>query len=132
MSVLHFRIKEHSLSLVSERAWKSVRQLRPWTSSMHNLTFLKAWSSSLFKSARLTSKTRPFNSSVAIFVPVVRVTRVLPQLRVRKGVGALMSYHSFFRKMSPCFFLPPLLPPPLLSFLFLPTAMVLVPEKIYL
>merc|ERR1719162_2737097 len=72
--------------------------------------------------ARLSSSTRPFSSSVAIFVPCVLVTRVFPQLRTAKTLGALMSYHSFFRKMSPCFFLPPFLPP-FVRRLFLPTAM---------
>ena len=33
-------------------------------------------------------------------MPVVRVTGVLPQLRTLKLEGALMSYHSFFRKGS--------------------------------
>lgn len=33
-------------------------------------------------------------------VPVVRVMSVLPTLRVLKYPGALMSYHSFFRKGS--------------------------------
>ena len=33
-------------------------------------------------------------------MPVVRVTGVLPQLRTLKLAGALMSYHSFFRKGS--------------------------------
>ena len=35
-----------------------------------------------------------------VLVPVVRVTGVLPQLRTLKLAGALMSYHSFFRKGS--------------------------------
>jgi hypothetical protein len=35
-----------------------------------------------------------------VLVPVVRVTGVLPQLRTLKLEGALMSYHSFFRKGS--------------------------------
>ena len=35
-----------------------------------------------------------------VLVPVVRVTGVFPQLRTLKLEGALMSYHSFFRKGS--------------------------------
>merc|ERR1719199_1249902 len=92
---------------------------------MQSFTFLDAWSSSMLRSAKLISSTRPFNSSDAIFVPCVLVHRVLPQLRTLKEEGALMSYHSFLRKGSPCFFLPPFLPP-FVSRLFLPTA---IPEK---
>merc|ERR1719401_1156224 len=88
---------------------------------MQSLIFLNERSSSLFKSARFNSKTRPFNSSVAILVPCVRETSVLPQLRWLKTLGALRSYHSFFRKGSPVFFLPPFFPP-FVSRLFLPTA----------
>merc|ERR1719355_372553 len=90
---------------------------------MHSFTFLDARSSSLLRSARFSDKTRPLSSSVAIFVPCVRLTRVLPQLRTLKTLGALTSYHSFFRKGSPAFFLPPFLPP-FVSRLFLPTAMI--------
>merc|ERR1719327_1381788 len=102
-------------------AWKSVRQLRPCTSSTQSLIFLDDWSSSICKSARLNSKTLPFISSEAIFVPCVLEIRVLPQLRTLKADGALMSYHSFFRKGSPAFFFPPFLPP-FVKRLFLPTA----------
>merc|ERR1719355_130782 len=87
---------------------------------MHSFTFLDARSSSLLRSARFSSSTRPFSSSVAIFVPCVRVTKVLPQLRVAKTLGALISYHSFLRKGSPAFFLPPFV-----RRLFLPTAIAL-------
>merc|ERR1719456_1770044 len=88
---------------------------------MQSLIFLYDWSSSAFRSARFNDTTRPFSSSVAIFVPCVRLTRVLPQLRTEKTLGALMSYHSFLRKGSPVFFFPPFLPP-FVSRLFLPTA----------
>merc|ERR1719401_2560273 len=102
---------------------------------MHNLTFLYDWSSSAFRSARLTSKTRPFSSSVAILVPVVLVTSVFPQfVRLMPGLSepppdlkmldALMSYHSFFKNGSPTFFLPPFFPP-FVRRLFLPTAIAL-------
>merc|ERR1719356_1307572 len=121
ISVCHFLMSEHSLSRVSSIPWKSVRQFRPWTSSMHNLIFLYDWSSSWLRSARFNARTRPLSSSVAILVPCVRLTRVLPQLRTEKTLGALMSYHSFLRKGSPVFFLPPFLPP-LVRRLFLPTA----------
>merc|ERR1719491_1278003 len=96
----------------------------PCTSSMHNFTFLYDWSSSLFKSAKFSSKTRPLSESDAILVPEVLVTRVLPHWRTLKTLGALMSYHSFFRKGSPAFFLPPFLPP-FVNRLFLPTAIAL-------
>merc|ERR1719401_2669208 len=89
---------------------------------MQSFTFLYDWSSSLFKSARFSSNTRPFNSSEAILVPCVREQSVLPQLRVLKKLGAFRSYHSFLRKGSPAFFLPPFLPPPFVKRLFLPTA----------
>merc|ERR1719229_975732 len=87
---------------------------------MHSLIFLKDWSS-LLRSARLTSSTLPFSCSEAIFVPCVFEQSVFPQLRIEKVLGALMSYHSFFRKGSPAFFLPPFLPP-FVSLLFFPTA----------
>merc|ERR1719401_684526 len=90
---------------------------------MQSFTFLYDWSSSLFKSARFSSNTRPLSSSVAIFVPCVRETNVLPQLRTPKKLGAFTSYHSFLKNGSPAFFLPPFLPPPLVKRLFLPTAM---------
>merc|ERR1719162_2779106 len=111
----------HCLSRVSDMPWKSVKQFLPCTFSMQSLIFLKELSSSKFKSAKLISRTRPFNSSVAILTPVVRVTRVLAQLRTPKTLGALMSNHSFLRKGSPAFFLPPFLPP-FVKRLFLPTA----------
>merc|ERR1740121_1402623 len=119
--VCHLRISEQSLSRVSVRPWKSVKQFLPCTSSMQSLTFLYDWSSSLFKSAKFNSRTRPFSCSEAILVPWVLVTSVFPHWRVLNTLGALMSYHSFFRKGSPAFFLPPFLPP-LVSRLFLPTA----------
>merc|ERR1719401_1644402 len=90
---------------------------------MQSFTFLYDWSSSLFRSARFSSNTRPLSSSDAIFWPCVLEHNVLPQLRVLKKLGALMSYHSFLRNGSPAFFLPPFLPPPLVKRLFLPTAM---------
>merc|ERR1719345_392331 len=127
MRVFHLRINEHCLSRVSVMAWKSVRQLRPCTSSMQSLTFLNDWSSSALRSARLSSKTLPFISSVAIFVPCVLEMSVLPQLRTLKAEGALISYHSFLRKGSPCFFLPPFLPP-FVNLLFLPTAICAEPQ----
>merc|ERR1719159_378876 len=114
-------MSEQSLSRVRVRPWKSVRQLRPCTSSIQSLTFLYDWSSSMFKSARLSSSTRPFSSSDAIFVPCVLDTRVLPQLRTLKRLGALISNHSFFKKGSPAFFLPPFFPP-FVRRLFFPTA----------
>src|SRR5690242_20017473 len=40
MVVCHFFKKEESLSLVMSKPWKLVKQALPWTSSMHNLTFL--------------------------------------------------------------------------------------------
>merc|ERR1719424_1738028 len=125
INVFHFRIKEHCLSLVSVMPWKSERQLRPCTSSMQSFTFLDDWSSSMLRSAKFISKTRPFISSEAILVPWVREISVLPQLRTLKTLGALMSYHSFLRKTSPVFFLPPFLPP-FVRRLFLPTAMALL------
>merc|ERR1719330_192695 len=88
---------------------------------MQSLIFLKDWSSSLLRSARLTSNTLPFSCSEAILVPCVFEQSVFPQLRVVKVLGALMSYHSFFRKGSPAFFLPPFLPP-FVNLLFFPTA----------
>merc|ERR1719230_2183582 len=89
---------------------------------MHSFTFLYAWSSSPLRSARFSSSTRPLSSSLAILVPCVLVTNVLPQFLVWKRPGALMSYHSFFKNGSPAFFLPPFFPP-LVRRLFLPTAM---------
>jgi hypothetical protein len=56
-------------------------------------------------------------------VPAARVTRVLPTCFTENMEGALMSYHSFLRKMSCCFFFPPFLP--LDMRLFLPTAILL-------
>merc|ERR1719272_349125 len=94
---------------------------------MQSLTFLEDWSSSMLRSAKFISRIRPFISSDAIFVPWVLEINVLPQLRTLKMLGALMSYHSFLRKGSPCFFLPPFLPP-LVSLLFFPTAMVVVDD----
>merc|ERR550532_3920323 len=84
---------------------------------MQSLIFLKDWSSSLLRSARFTSRTRPFSCSLAILVPCVLVQRVFPQLRIENMLGALMSYHSFLRNGSPAFFLPPFV-----RRLFLPTA----------
>merc|ERR1740129_1492932 len=78
---------------------------------MQSLIFLKAWSSSLLRSARFTSRTRPFNDSLAIFVPCVLVQSVFPQLRTVNMLGALMSYHSFLRKGSPAFFFAAFLSP---------------------
>ena len=43
-------------------------------------------------------------------VPFVRVMRVLPQLRLRNMLGALISYHSLRVKGSMIFFLDPFLP----------------------
>merc|ERR1719216_392027 len=83
---------------------------------MQSLIFLNAWSSSLLRSARFTSRTRPFSCSLAILVQ-----SVFPQLRIENMLGALMSYHSFLRKGSPAFFLPPFFPP-FVRRLFLPTA----------
>jgi hypothetical protein len=40
------------------------------------------------------------NIAYNVLVPVVLVMRVLPTLRLAKTPGALMSYHSFFRKGS--------------------------------
>merc|ERR1719237_706836 len=91
---------------------------------MHNFTFFEAWSSSLFRSARLSSRTRPFSCSDAILVPWVLETKVFPHWRWLNTLGALMSYHSFFRNGSLAFFLLPFLPP-LVRRLFLPTAMAL-------
>merc|ERR1719476_742116 len=88
---------------------------------MQSLIFLNAWSSSMLRSARFTSRTRPFSCSLAILVPCVLVHRVLPQLRTVNILGALISYHSFLRKGSPAFFLPPFFPP-FVRRLFLPTA----------
>ena len=56
-------------------------------------------------------------------VPAERVTRVLPTCFTENMEGALMSYHSFLRKTSWAFFLPPFLP--LDMRLFLPTAILL-------
>merc|ERR1740123_1965388 len=88
---------------------------------MQSLIFLNAWSSSLLRSARFTSRTRPFSDTLAIFVPCVLVQSVFPQFRTPNMLGALMSYHSFLRKGSPAFFLPPFFPP-FVRRLFLPTA----------
>ena len=52
-------------------------------------------------------------------VPVVRVTSVLPTLRLVNMLGAFTSYQSFLEKGSTAFFLPPFLP--LLMRLFFPT-----------
>merc|ERR1719193_1536285 len=92
---------------------------------MQSLIFLEDWSSSLLRSAKFNSNTRPFNCSEAIFVPCVRETNVFPHCRWVNTLGALMSYHSFFKKGSLAFFLLPFLPP-LVRRLFLPTAMVLI------
>merc|ERR1719326_1523979 len=108
MSDCHFLMRPQSLSRVRDMPWKSVRQLRPWSSS---------W----FRSARFISSTRPLSESLEIFVPCVLDARVLPQERTVNMDGALMSYHSFFKKGSPTFFLPPFLL--FVSRLFLPTAM---------
>ena len=63
----------------------------------------------MFKSHSEISKTRPLSASDAIFVPCVLVTSVLPQFRTENMLGALISYHSFLRKGSTAFFLPPFL-----------------------
>jgi hypothetical protein len=107
MRETHFLMSEHSLSRVRSMPWKLVRTLKPCTSSQHSLIFLNVWSSSLFRSARLTSKTRPLSPSEAIFVPWVRVMRVLPHVRAANMFGAFTAYHSFLRKGSTAFFLPP-------------------------
>merc|ERR1712137_754062 len=63
------------------------------------------------------------------FRTVVFVTNVLPQLRTEKTLGALMSYHSFFKKTSPAFFLLPFLPP-LVNRLFFPTAIATLKQTV--
>src|ERR1700743_2130834 len=85
---------ERSLSEVMSMPWKLVRQDLPWTSSTRSLTLRKEYSSFLFKSARETSRTRPFKASLAFFMPWVGLTRVLPTLRTSKVEGALISYQS--------------------------------------
>merc|ERR1719230_1478085 len=117
-------MREQVLSRVKARPWKSVRQLRPWTSSTQRRIFLKPWPASSFRSARLNSHTRPFRESEAIFVPDDLVTSVLPAERTLNIDGALMSYHSFLRKGSTIFFFAPFLP--FVRRLFLPTAIVYV------
>src|ERR1700733_12711873 len=81
MRVCHLRTRERSLSEVKSRPWKFVRQFLPWTSSTRSLIFRKAWSSSFWRSARETSKMRPFRASLAFFRPVVRFTKVFPTLK---------------------------------------------------
>jgi hypothetical protein len=44
--------------------------------------------------------TRPLRPSEAILMPVVRVTSVLPTLRLENMVGAFTSYQSFLEKGS--------------------------------
>merc|ERR1719326_2031040 len=77
-------------------------------------------SSFLLRSPRETSSTRPLSPSDAIFVPLVRVTRVLPQMGLENMLGALMSYQSLDAKGSMIFFFDPFFP--LVRRLFLPTA----------
>jgi hypothetical protein len=55
----HFLTRERSLSEVKSIPWKLVRQFLPWISSTLNLTLRKARSSSLVRSPRETSTTRP-------------------------------------------------------------------------
>lgn len=95
-----------------------MRQLKPCTSSMHSLILRYAKASFLFKSAKLISKTRPFNPSDAIFVPCVFVMRVRPQSLTAKMDGAVSLYHSFFKKGSTAFLRLPFLL--FVSLLFLP------------
>merc|ERR1712141_939027 len=79
--------------------WKFVMQFFPWTSSQINLNLRKATSSWL-RSACAISNTRPFNPSLAILVPMVLVTTVLPMFRTLKLEGALTSYQSLRLKGS--------------------------------
>merc|ERR1719183_3135694 len=118
----HLRTRERSLSVVKSIPANWVSTLVPWTSSHLRSILRKAWSSSWLRSAREHSKMRPLRPSEAILVPWVRVTRVLPTCLTVNMEGALTSYHSFLRKGSTAFFLPPFLP--LDMRLFLPTAMV--------
>lgn len=85
---------------------------------MHSLILRYAKASFLFKSAKLISKTRPFNPSDAIFVPCVFVMRVRPQSLTAKMDGAVSLYHSFFKKGSTAFLRLPFLL--FVSLLFLP------------
>merc|ERR1719163_2018149 len=84
--------------------WNWRRQFFPCTSSHLRRILRYAWSSSLFRSPSEISKTRPLRPSEAIFVPCVRVTIVLPQLRTENMEGALRSYQSFFWNGSIAFF----------------------------
>lgn len=61
----HFLTMERSLSVVMSMPWKLVSTLRPWTSSDTSLNLRNA-TSSFCRSARDTSKTRPFSASDAI------------------------------------------------------------------
>ena len=62
-----------SLSVVRPIPWKLVRQFLPWTSSQISLNLRKDLSASFSfcRSAKETSKTRPFRPSEAILVPAV-------------------------------------------------------------
>merc|ERR1719445_1844310 len=121
--VCHFFTMDLSLSVVRFIPWKFVRQFLPWTSSQISLNFLKDLSASFSfcKSARETSYTLPFRPSLAILVPWVLFTKVLPTWRTLNTEGALMSYQSFLVKGSTIFFLAPFFPP-IFNPLFLPTA----------
>jgi hypothetical protein len=65
MRVCHLRTRDLSLSLVKDIPEKLVRQFLPWTSSTRSLILRKACSSSFWRSARETSKTRPLRASLA-------------------------------------------------------------------
>lgn len=65
MRVCHLRTRDLSLSLVNDIPEKLVRQFFPWTSSTRSLILRKACSSSFCRSARETSKMRPFRASLA-------------------------------------------------------------------
>merc|ERR1719502_2172344 len=120
MRVCHFRTNCISLSRVRLMPWKSARQLRPWISWISSLILRYACSSSLFRSARFASSTRPLRPSEESFIPVDFVTRVLPAWRTLNIIGVFTSYHSLRVNGSTAFFFAPFLP--LVRRLFLPTA----------
>merc|ERR1719352_2138523 len=120
MRVCHFFTSCISLSRVRLMPWKSERQLRPWISWISSLILRYACSSSLFRSARFASRTRPLSPSLESFMPWDLVTSVLPALRTANCIGVLTSYHSLRVNGSTTFFFAPFLP--FVRRLFLPTA----------
>lgn len=112
MRVCHLRTRERNLSDVKSIPWKLVRQFLPWISSMRSFILRNDCSSSLLRSARDTSMTRPLRESLAfsrciiwvgrdkknnqdVLNPTERLTSVFPTFRTSNIEGAFMSYQSY-------------------------------------